>query len=247
GGSTITRLFGLLALGGFGVAGFGARRLVRPPRAAIWWGVFVVWAIASAGWAVDVEVFYERLPTMLSLFALYLAAVSIRPTRKELCAVCVLLVVGGVVAGATTYLYGGFDDTVAGTMDRQGRLVRGTLVLGEAASNPNALGMAVGPSLNPFLGACVSLRSAPLWLLAVASVGVMALGLLLSMSRGALVSALVALGVLILRMGVRKQIIAVIAALVVLTAVLPSTLFTRIEAVYSGDDRTGSGRTDIWK
>ena len=87
-------------------AGLVERRLGRPPLAALWWSLFMVWAALTTAWAINPDAAFRRLPSALSLFFLYLVAVSFKPSRKELYWVCVLTVLGGVMAAGAGYLFG---------------------------------------------------------------------------------------------------------------------------------------------
>src|SRR5262249_33462421 len=49
------------------------------------------------------------------------------------------------------------------------------------------------------------------------------------------------------RLRVRWQIILVIAAVAILVPFMPNLFFDRIDQVLTGEDVTGSGRTDIWQ
>jgi O-antigen ligase len=237
GGTTLTKVFGLLSVGGLFLAGFMGRRLVPPPRAAIWWGAFVSWAILGATWAIDPQLMFGRLSSMLSLFLLYLAATSVRPSRLEFYAVAALLTIGGAAAALVTYAYGPDDAAWS---------ARGRLVMGDATSNPNQLGVALVMPLALAIAGCMSLRRGIHRMVSGAVVCLIVLGLYASGSRGAFVGALVALTVFVLRMGVRRQVVSLMVGLVIVTAIVPNTLFTRVEAIYTGEDATGSGRTEIW-
>lgn len=236
GDSTVTRLAGILAGGVLLLAGMVERRLVRPPLAAVWWGLFMVWAALSIGWAMDATKAVGGLRTLLSLFLLYLIGVSIRPSRKEFHWVCLLSVAGGLAAAATGYFFG----------LESPRAARATLVMGERASNPNTLGAVLILPLALAAGGLVGLRSPVSKLLAVGAIGLIGIGVFVTQSRGALLAIAVTMVVFVYRSRVKWQGLVAMAVLLAMVLVLPATFFQRAERVITGEDTTGASRTMIW-
>src|SRR5687768_2401917 len=78
GGTTLTKLLGAFAGATLLLVGIAENRLSKPPRAAVWFGLFVIWAVLSAGWAVDAEIVFKYILSMVSMFLLYVVAVCIR-------------------------------------------------------------------------------------------------------------------------------------------------------------------------
>lgn len=237
GGGTLTRLVGIMAGGVLLVSGLIERRLVRPPAAALWLSVFMAWAVLTAAWAFNPDLAVQRLPTVASVFVLYLVAVSIRPSRREFHWVCLLVIAGGVAAAVMGYFYG--VDTARAT-------ARGTLVVGERSANPNAFGAGLIVPIALAAGGFVGLRNPIQKLLAVGAVGLIGVGVYISMSRGALLAMIVTMLVFVFRTKVRWQVLVPIAMLLVLVVVLPETFFARVGKVLSGEDTTGAGRLEIW-
>jgi O-antigen ligase len=238
-GVTITLLAGLLAGAVLLTAGIIQGRLVRPPSAALWWGLYVVWAILSTAWAINPGKAFGSVRTLLSLYFLYLIAASIRPSRKELYWVCLLVVAGGVFAACAGYVFGVEESA-------QGAVARGRLVMGEQASNPNSLGAVLILPLALAVGGFVALRHPLQKFLAVGALGIIGVGVYVTMSRGALLAIVLAMLVFLCRNRVRWQLLLPIAMLVILAIALPDTFFARTEKVLTGADTTGAGRIEIW-
>jgi O-antigen ligase len=239
GGVTITLLVGLLAGGAMLTAGIVERRLGRPPWAALWWGLYVMWAIVSAAWAIKPALTLGSLRTLLSVYLLYLIAVSIRPSRKELYFVCLLAVGGGIVAASAGYLFGVEESA-------RGAVSRGTLVVGEQAANPNSLGAVLILPLALAVGGFVALRGPLRKLIAAGAIGIIGIGVYITSSRGALLAIVLAMLVFAYRNRVKWQVLIPIVLLVVVAVALPDVFFTRAGKVVSGEDTTGASRTQIW-
>jgi O-antigen ligase len=200
------------------------------------------WGVLSAAWALDPEPLFARLPTALSLVILYLVAVCFVPTRRELYWVCLLTVLGGVLAAALAYMFG-LNEAATGQAAR-GRLM---LANTDMYSNPNTLGRVLLLPLVLAVTGFVAWRGTLQRALSLGCAALLALGIFISMSRGALVSIAVALSVLVYRMRARWQVIAAMLVLLVVSAAAPAAFYERVGAAISGEDSTGSGRTEIWK
>jgi O-antigen ligase len=238
GGGTLSKPAGALAGAALLAAGLVERRLSRPPTMALWWAAFMLWAVLSAAWALDSEVALKKLPSALSFFVLYLAAVCFRPSRREFLGVCVLTVLGGVLAAGLAYFFGLQEQETD-------RVVRGSLALNDVQSNSNLLGRVL---LLPLILAIAGFLAGPRMLHRVFAIGCVAfigLGIFISMSRGAVVSMAAALLVLLYRTGARWHAVAVMIVLLMGTMLMPG-IYTRFDAVISGED-TGSGRLEIWQ
>lgn len=235
--STLTRPVAVLAAGVLLIAGLMERRLVRPPSAAVWWTLFTVWAFLSIAWAINPQLPINRIPRALGLIVVYLVAVCFRPSRKELYWVCVLTVLGGAVAAGMGYLFG-----LEGGMQGRGRLT-----IGDMDSNPNWLGRMVLLPLALATAAAVGLRGAAQRGFAVGCAGLLAVGIYISMSRSALAGMIVVVMMLMYRLRARWQVLAACAVFLALSMTMPDRFYERVGAVVSGEDSTGSGRTEIWK
>jgi O-antigen ligase len=242
GGGSLARPVGLLTGSALLAAGLVHGRFQRPPRAALWWSLLMLWGVLSAAWALDPEPLFARLPTALSLVILYLVAVCFVPTRRELYWVCVLTVLGGVFAASLAYMFG-FNE------EATGQAVRGRLMLAntDTNSNPNTLGRVLLLPLVLSVTGFVVWRGILQRALSLGCAALLSLGIFISMSRGALVSIAVALSVLLYRMRARWQIVAVMIVLLLISAAAPAAFYERVGAAVSGEDATGSGRTEIWK
>jgi O-antigen ligase len=238
GGSTITRMLGIITGAIFlAVALVDRSRFVRPPRAAVWWCLLVVWAVLTAAWALDLSLVFQRVPTVLSVFLLYLVSVSIKPSRKEFIAVCALTVIGGMSAAGVGYF---FQDpaTEAAT--------RGTLVVGQQAANPNTLAAALILPLALAIGGYLSVRGASLKAATLVAVGVIGVGIYMTVSRKALFAMAIMMVSFAYRVRKPWRLLVIVIVLLSATALMPQIFSDRIELLLSGDDTTGSGRTDIW-
>jgi O-antigen ligase len=239
GGATLTRLVGMMTGVVLATVGLVERRLCRPPAAALWWGLLVLWAIIGAAWAVDPSVVIARLPTPLSLYFLYLAAVSFRVSRREFSWVCVLMVLGGVVAASLGYIFG-FEEA-------EGKAGRGTLTVGDDAANPNSVAGALIVPLALAIGGFIGLPGLPARLLSVSALAIMGLGVFMTMSRGALVSVMAMIAAATYRLRAGWRVLLVAAVLLGLVATMPDAFFDRVSRVLPGGaDPTGAGRTGIW-
>jgi len=247
-GMSLTRPVAMLAAAMILASGLVQRRLIRPPRAALWWGIFVLWAVLSATWALHPDATWRRVPTAISLFVLYVASVSFKPTRRELHSVCMLAVIGGAIAAVFAYMYG-FDDSVA--RGAATAAARGKLVVGDQASNPNGLAEALMMPLTLAIGAFLGSRGILQRATAMAFLLMIGLGVYISMSRSGIVALAAVVGVFFYRFRANRQVVIqilmVVAVLVALTATMPSQFYDRIAIVFSGEDPTGSGRTEIWQ
>jgi O-antigen ligase len=241
GGATLTKMVGVLAAAVLLGVALMERRLSRPPKAALWWALFLLWAAMSAAWAIVEPILVIRgLQTILSLFLLYFIAVSIRVSEKELAWVCALTVLGAALAAGWAVFYGLDDATgsAAGTG-------RGTLMIGERAMPLNAFAASLIPALSLAMGGFIGLRSWIGKMLSAAAVGMISAGIFFTMSRGALVGIAAMALVFLYRFRVRWQVLLLVCLLVGVAATMPGVFFDRILAV--GDkDATGAGRTKIW-
>ncbi len=236
GGSTLTKLWGgltgVVLLG----TGLAQRRLVRPPAPAVLWTMLIVWGALSAAWALDPDLALGRLPTALSLLFLYLTTASIQPSRTELFFVYLLTVAGGTAAATAAYLSPGTPHFTG----------RATLSMGDQVANPNHLAAALLLPLALAFAGYLRASSLPTKLLALVPFGLVALGIYITASRKAVLAMAAVVTVFLYRSSARKPIFIAAALLIVLIAAAPEGLSQRIDALVSGEDVTGSGRTSIW-
>jgi len=238
-GASLSKPVGVLAGAVLLGAGLVERRLGRPPAAALWWGAFMLCVPLTALWAIDLELVLSLLPTAMSLVALYLAAVCFRPSRRELYCVCALTVLGGVLASALAYFFG-LNEMATDTE------ARGRLVISGMKANPNWLGRILILPLALAIAGLVGGRGMMQRALAVGCAASIGLGIFISMSRGAVIALITMLLVLLYRMRARWHIVAIMVLLVMVTTLVPEQFYERMNAVISGEDATGAGRTVIW-
>lgn len=237
GGATLARLIGMLAVGVLFVVGLNERRLVRPPSAALWWGLLVLWGGLTAAWAIEPQISISRLYTAISLFLLFLIGVSFRVSRTELNGVCILTVVGGVAAAIAGYALG-VEEFEAGR--------RGTLSVGDTSANPNGFASSLLPAMAFGVAAFLRLRGLAVKTIALAATAILAAGMYITISRSALLAVVVLIGVMVYRFHVSWRVLVLVGILVGLLGFMPEHFFARMTAPVTGADPTGSGRTEIW-
>jgi O-antigen ligase len=212
-------------------------RVQRPPRAALWWGLFSLWSVASIAWATVPTLSLPWISTVASLFGLYLITVSLRITRRELSWVLILATAGGAVAAAVL-LYEAHHTGLQNVPDGRARIV-----FGNRGSNPNDLGDSLVLPFSLALGGILS--TARLWkkALLLAILLLVATAVFLTMSRGSLVALCATLLVFLFRAGVGKRMLIPILFIVIPMLFLPDLFYERLKEAPTG---RGTGRLDIF-
>lgn len=235
-GPTITRLVGLGAAAVLLVTGIVGHRFIRPPQAALWWVLFILWGGLSALWAVDMEEVLSRLPTAVSLLLLYLVVVSVNASKKELSSIYFCVILGGIIASAATiYLYES-EIFYKGTG-------RASLVFGERQVNPEDLAFSlVLPIALAAYSHAISIR---LWkkVLYVAAIAIMAVGFFLTMSRGPLLGLIVFFLTYSINSHSYQKLTIPLILLGLILLAMPEEFFTRLNLT---KDPTGAGRLVMW-
>ncbi len=233
-GATVTRYLAALAAGLLLVVGLVTRRLKAPPHAALWWAMFVIWGAAALAWALDPQMAWERMPTAISLLLLYVIATSFRATTRELLAVAALTVLGGCVAAlfASGEFFGGtsFQNTA-----------RSSLMIGGRETDPNQFATSLLLPLSLAIGGLVLSHRRSVRIASIFAIAIIGFGVLLTMSRGALVAALAVVLVYLWRLKANPRVLLAVGCLALLLLFMPHTFFERLSLV----DR-GAGRVDIW-
>jgi O-antigen ligase len=232
---TLLRYVGLLAL--FVTLGVGwlRERIIRPPRTALFWSLFVLWGGVSTLWAIDQEWALRRLPTALGLWLLYMAIVSVRLTAKEFSCITLLTILGGL--GASMYSAYMFFGT--------GRAIgRVSLAEGSTLSDPNFFAVTLLLPLSLSFGGVLSSRT---WLrrgFFLAGTGVIALAVFLTMSRGALAAVAAITVVFLLRLRLNWRLLIPVAIAGAGLLFMPMLFFERMQEASTS---RLVGRQDIWQ
>jgi exopolysaccharide production protein ExoQ len=234
-GMTLTRPIGAVALAVLAIASLVERRLRRPPSAALWSALLLIWGIGSVLWAVDPALVLERVPTLLGIALLYIMAISFAPSREDFRWCCVLTVIGGTIAAAVASIFG--------VEDREGRI---SLALNEQLANANLFTAGLVTAIALAIGGVVALRGHLRRVMALSAAAVILFAIANSGSRSTFLAVMFMVLFLIYRLGFATRIVVPALALPVVGLVISDTLMNRIGLLFTGDDSTGSGRTDIW-
>jgi hypothetical protein len=241
GGMSVNRVLGAVAAMALLATGIVTKRLHWPTRPAWWWTAFVLWCAISAVWALQLQPVLKMLPTAVSLLALYLVAVSWKLTKEQYSFITKCVIAGALLAALfVIYQYRGGVTYKTWFGDSTGRA---SLVAGEREANPNHFGADLLLPFSLAVGLFFSAKKKLNMLVSLGVAGAIALAAFLTMSRGALLSVMVVVAVYVFRLGIRRRMLLVGAALLAALLAMPSNFFSRITAsVATG----GAGRMDIW-
>jgi O-antigen ligase len=229
---TLSRLAGILFAVSYGAPRLGRLAFGAMPPAA--WAYFA-WALISLGWAVDPNVAWAELSTLIQLFVIALLVADFvirRPSivRPLLWAYSISAAASAIV-GIVVFIDVGVGTQRAAAITNQNPAQFAAILLPAFVFGLYE----VVNARQRVLGAVVALLSA--------------LGIVVSGTRGAWVAVLVVLVLVVLREASLRQRIAAIASVLALVVALysvpgvPDILVNRAgNAVSSG----GAGRTDIW-
>jgi len=233
--ATLLRYVGLLAIFVLLSVGWLRNRLVRPPKTAFYWSLFILWSGISTLWAIDQELALRRLPTALGLWLLYMAIVSVRITGKEFSWVSRLTILGGL--GASIYSSYIFVRT-GGTIGRV------SLAEGSDLSDPNFFALALLLPLSLCFGGVLSSHTWPRRASFLAGTGIIALAVFLTMSRGALAAVVVIALLFVLRLHLNWRLLLPVAATSAALMFMPRLFFQRM---HEASTSRMAGRLDIWQ
>lgn len=236
-GTTLTFLVGAGAAAILLATGLTSKRLVKPPRAAFWWTAFMLWAVTSIAWSLSPSVARHQLPTVVALLLLYLVAVSIRITKKELRTVALFIILGGTIAGAYASLQYGKGVYYHNS-------TRASLDTGERETDPNGFAASLMLPMSLAIGGFLSGQGFRQKAFMLGATAIMGISVFLTESRGALLALAVLVLVFVLRYRIRLRLLIPLGALALGLIFMPSTFYSRLTtAVSSG----GAGRLYIWK
>ncbi len=204
-----------------------------PPRAAKWFVLFVLWTAMSTLWALNPQLSTLRLPAAVSLVVLYLVAVTTVVSKRELAWIGGLVETGGTLAALVSLYQFSRGINVAG---------RASIVFGQASTNSNELAASLILPLSLAVGGVISNRGVRRMFSATAA-SLMLACTLLTMSRGALAALAVMAAIYFYRRGVDKKLLAFLGGAVLLIALAPDLLWTRMQESLSS---RAQGRWDIW-
>jgi O-antigen ligase len=239
-GTTANYAIGALAGMAMLATGIVKKRLTLPPRAALWWLSFVVWAVLSIAWALQPQAAIKQLPTTIALLMLYIVGVAWRPADNELPVLTRVIIAGGCFAAC--YVSYQFANGISYAA-QYGVTGRATMVAGGAETNPNSIGSAL---LLPFSLAVAWFVSARDWLntgLGLAATGLIAYAVFLTMSRSSLLAIVIVLGIYLYRLGFNRRVLTIVSGLLLLVFTMPEEFFSRLLKMISSG---GDGRLEIW-
>lgn len=230
---TASRFAGIGFAVTYGLPRLGHLALGAMPPAA--WA-YLAWALVSIGWAIDADVAWSQLPTLLQLFAIALFVADFVARRPEI--VRPLLWVYSLSAAVTAAI-----GIVGYAAQGLGASTRATAIQGQ---DPAQFAAVLMPALvfglyevlkgdRRILGGAVAL--------------VTALGVIVSGTRGAWVATMVAILFFILpQLRPRRRIAAIVTTLAIITIAyqVPGVPNLLAERTGSALSTGGAGRTDIW-
>ena len=240
GKSALTVLGAIAAIALF-ATGILRRCLSWPPRTALWWSLFAVWSMATGAWALQPKMAVSMIPTITSLLLLYLVSVSWQISEKQFSILTWCLIAGACIASCFViyqFLNGVTYKHVGATGGRA------SVVLGERQENPNAFGADLLLPFSLALGIFLSANRRLHYVLAIAAAATIAYAAFLTMSRGALLSIFMVIVIYVFRLGFKRRLIVVVAAILLMVATMPESFFNRLQTAASTG---GAGRLDIWR
>ena len=233
-GTTITWLAGAFGGATLVVYGLVTGRFKSPPRAGLYWGLFALWSAASTVWAIDPATSLKWLPTVTTLFALYIVAACVLVTRRELSRICLLAVAGGAVTASLIIFQ------FANHISFEGRA---SFVVGNLESNPNELSYSLLLPFSLAVGGVLSEKSLLERAAFLAAAALMAISIFLAMSRGSLIAFSATVLVYLFRIGIRRRTLISILVLATPLLFLPQQFYQRLA---EASTNRGTGRYDIW-
>lgn len=232
-GATLTKFLGVASILALLLSGIAEKKIKKPDKTVVWWGLFVVFGLLSVFWAIRPEMMYPRIPTALGLFLLYLLISSYKIREKDFDIVKKLIIYGGFAASIyATFLYffkGGSE--------------RVTLAAGEQQADPNQFAFSL---LIPFaltINAALTERKKPIKVLDWLVLGILAYAILISGSRGVLLGTITIVLTLLFKKGSKHLLIPIMVILFIIFQFLPGWFFERIS---QSTETGGAGRLDIW-
>jgi O-antigen ligase len=236
-GATITKFLGIASILAFLTSGIFEKRIKKPDKTVLWWGLFVAFGIFSILWAIRPELMYRRIFTATGLFLLYFVMSCYKIREKEFDLVKKLIIYGGVAASITEIVLYFFMGV---TYD-----LRASLIYGESRADPNQFSFSLLIPCALSVGAMLSARNKLMKILNWVFLGIISSAILISVSRGALLG--VTTIFLTFMFSAHKKnylLIAMISIISISFLFLPSEiLFQRVTKAY---ETGGSGRLDIW-
>ena len=235
-GGTLTKVTGALTILAVVIAIVRGRRIVRPAVTVSIAIVYAFWMLLTTFWAVDFGLAMQDVTTTFSLVALFVV-LSIAPVEeRDLRTICLMIVISGMAAALYGIWY--FHQN---PLSLDGRLfvdVSGRRI------DPNGFADSL---LAPFALALVGLvqsRRIHTLLGSLAALAVLGEGVLITLSREAML-ACVAVALVVVLMSRRRlfALALMIPALALILLFVPAVLTRLTDALSTG----GAGRTSIWQ
>ncbi len=235
-GSTLTKLIGALTIGAVLFSILRERRIVRPALTVPLVILYTFWMLLSMFWAVDAGPAWEDVKTMFNLALLYIV-LSIAPIEeRDLRMICLLVVLSGV--GAALYGIWYFHQFPPST---DGRLF---LNVGGRQIDPNGFADSLLAPIALSLVGLMKARNIHAFLASLAALAVLGEGVLITLSREAMLGCVVVALVAVMMSRRRLLALALLLPSFALVLLFVPAVITRLStAVSSG----GAGRTAIWQ
>jgi O-antigen ligase len=235
-GITLTFVIGaasILVLVGTGLV---FQRFENPPKPVTWWMLFVFWASLSALWAYNQATVVERFPTMFSLFVLYAIASCYRMQETEFRGLVNMTILGACPAALIAF-YQFYHGHVYQDM-------RGSLIIGSRQTDPNFFAASLLLPLSLAVGEFLVTTTLFRRMLLLLAAGAIALGIFVTMSRGALLALAAMVIVYLVKLRMSWRIFVPVTVLLTGLLFSPKLLFKRVE---KAEATGGAGRVYIWQ
>lgn len=236
GGTTITKLLGLLSIVIFPLKGLYEKKIIVPRSEILWFFLFILYGSVSYLWALDQNLTMSILPTAIGLFILYIIMSSYKISEDEFNICCWSIIIGGIIS--TIYEIYSLKSPFYNSTKRA------TIALKDSTADPNTYAFSLLLPLSISLAYILKERKKRKKIFLIIFHILLLFGIVITGSRGTMIGALIVYSFFFL--SIRKKFMMLVIAIMFCTIILsivPSGIIDRWDDVLESG---GSGRSQIW-